>query len=169
MDKCSTGPTGRAVYFELWTIMMDSSEHLFISEWRLAFIQNKLFLDIFIYVLRQGGFMSSIICSGCGSGSNRTVWIPWCATLINSIRFCQCNPALTRPLGTQTGAGISQQTCRGFCSVCTGKCCTSYCAHTLRKSFCFTGKAWRGPGFARILGKKVQYFLSSAGEACFFP
>lgn len=33
--------------------MMDSSEHLFISEWRLAFIQNKLFLDIFIYVFRQ--------------------------------------------------------------------------------------------------------------------
>lgn len=50
-------------------------------------------------MLRQGGFTSSIICSGCGSGSNRTVWMPWCATLINSITFCQCNPALTRPLG----------------------------------------------------------------------
>lgn len=155
----------------LWT--MSRYDGLF---WTFVYLRVKTCIHTkpaiflyFIYVLRRGGFTSSIICSGCGSGSNRTVWMPRCATLINSGWVCQCNPAMTCPLGTQTGAGISQQTCRGFCSVYTGKCCSSYCAHTLRKSSCFTGRAWRGPGFARILGKKVQYFLSSAGEACFFP
>lgn len=168
MDKCSTGHTDRGVYFKLWAIMMDSSERLFISEWRLAFMQNKLFLDIFICVVRQGGFSSSFISPGCGTGSNRTVWMPWCATLINSVGFCRCNPALTSPLGIQDLSWHLLEDLQGICSESAGKSCTAYCAHTLRKPSCFTVRAWRSTGFARTFGNNVQNFLSSAGEAWLF-
>lgn len=68
-------------------------------------------------------------------------------------RSVQCSPALTCPFGTQ------HWSCRGFCSKFPGKCCPSYCAHTLRKSSCFTGRAWGGAGFARILRRSNIFYL----------
>lgn len=130
----------------LWT--MSPYDGLF---WAFVYLRmeacihtKQTIFGYFYLCVQTGGFTSSIICSGCGPGNNRTVRMPWCATLIDSIRFCQCNPALTIPPGTRTGAGVSQQTCRGFCSEFAGKCCTSCCAHTLRKVILLHWKGLEG-------------------------
>lgn len=111
MDKCSTGPTGRGVRGVLWAV--GHYDGLF---WTLVYLRMEICIHakqtggFFIHVVRQGDF--SIISSGCGSGSNRTVWMPWCATQISSVQSCTdmstWHPALELASLSRAAGGFAQ-------------------------------------------------------------
>lgn len=165
MDKCTAGHVHRGMCFEeLWAIMMVYFEYLLVLEYSILLMQNKPFL-IFIYVVRQGGFSSSFLCSGYRTGSNIAVLMPWCAMLINSVNQLRHNTSLICPLGTQDLSWHLLSSPTWDVAQGLQRSAVMLTVHTLRKSSYF-GRAWRGIWFTWQAG--LLFFIFSNYNLAFY-